>query len=270
MESVVLHVLSDFRLREPESMTVVLTVGNRSVTAEEILPLLAGYQMLPKFLQEILIDEAIANVECTLEEKEQACQSLYEQNEITDPEVRAKWLSQYGMTQAQLESLATRSLRIEKFKQATWSTKLESYFLRRKDKLDKVIYSLIRTKDAGIARELYFRILEGEQSFSELAREYSQGVESQTDGLIGPVELSVPHPVLAQVLATSKPGELSPPTNIGEWIVLARLERFIPAQMDDAMRSRLLDECFNTWLNEQLAAIDLSSIRHIPEPSIAP
>ncbi|MBF2077823.1 MAG: peptidylprolyl isomerase [Synechococcales cyanobacterium T60_A2020_003] len=251
-------------------MTVVLTVGSRSVTAEEVLPLLAGYQMLPKFLQEILIDEAIADVECSPEEIETACNTLYEQNNIVEEEARKAWLHQYGMTPAQLESLATRELRIEKFKQATWGTKLESYFLRRKDKLDKVIYSLIRTKDAGIARELYFRILEGEQSFGELAREYSQGVESQTDGLIGPVELSVPHPILAQVLASSQPGELSPPTNIGEWIVLARLEKFIPAQMDDAMRSRLLNECFATWLQEQLANVDLSSIRKTPEPSIAP
>lgn len=251
-------------------MTVVLTVGNRSITAEEIVPLLAGYQMLPKLLQEILIDAAIADVECSPEEVEQACRALYEQNGILEDDARAAWLAQYGMTQEQLESLATRDLRIEKFKQATWGPKLESYFLRRKDKLDKVIYSLIRTKDAGIARELYFRILEGEQSFAELAREYSQGVEAQTDGLIGPVELSVPHPVLAQVLSSSKPGELSPPTNIGEWIVLARLERFIPAQMDDAMRSRLLNECFNTWLKEQLSNVDLSSIRNTPEPSIAP
>lgn len=251
-------------------MTVVLTVGNRAITAEEVLPLLAGYQMLPKLLQEVLIDESIANIECTLEEQEAASKEFYEEHNIAELEARQAWLAQYGMTQSQLEALATRDLRIEKFKQSTWGPKLESYFLRRKSKLDKVIYSLIRTKDQGIARELYFRILESEQTFAELAREYSQGVESQTDGLIGPVELSVPHPVLAQILSSSKPGELSPPTSIGEWVVLARLERFIPAQLDDSMRSRLLNECFSTWLQEQLDQVDLSSIRSAPAPSVAP
>jgi hypothetical protein len=34
-----------------------------------------------------------------------------------------------------------------------------------------------------------------------------------------------------------------------------RLERFIPAQLDDAMRRRLFNECFETWLQEQLAQI---------------
>ncbi|MBI4781987.1 MAG: peptidylprolyl isomerase [Oscillatoriophycideae cyanobacterium NC_groundwater_1537_Pr4_S-0.65um_50_18] len=236
-------------------MSVVLQIAGRSITAEEMLPLMAGYQMLPQFVQEILIDQAIANVECTPEEGASAAQQFYTQNQITNEEELKNWLGRYGMVQPQLEALATRELRVEKFKQATWGSKLESYFLSRKNQLDRVIYSLIRTQDVGIAQELYFRILESEQSFAELARTYSQGPEAQTDGLIGPVELSVPHPVLAQLLSLSQPGQINPPTRVGEWLVLVRLEKFIPAQMDDAMRRRLLNECFNTWLQEQLGQI---------------
>lgn len=236
-------------------MSVVLEIAGRSITAEEVLPLMAGYQMLPQFVQEILIEQAIADIECTHEEIVSACQQFYAQNQITNDEERLAWLGRYGMTQFQLESLATRELRVEKFKQTTWGPKLESYFLSRKNQLDRVIYSLIRTQDLGIAQELYFRILEGEQSFAELARAYSKGPEAQTDGLIGPVELSVPHPVLAQLLSLSQPGQLNSPTRVGEWLVLVRLEKFIPAQMDDAMRQRLLNECFSTWLQEQLSQV---------------
>ncbi|NJO39594.1 MAG: peptidylprolyl isomerase [Cyanobacteria bacterium CRU_2_1] len=233
-------------------MAEVLKIGDRSITAEEVLPLMAGYQMLPQFIQEILIDQAIASIDCTPEETEQVCQQFFTQNQITDDKARQAWMGRYGMAPEQLKSLATRELRIEKFKKDTWGPKLESYFLSRKNQLDKVIYSLIRTQDVGIAQELYFRILEGEQALGELARTYSQGPEAQTDGLIGPVELSVPHPTLAQLLTLSQPGQLCPPTRVGEWLVLVRLEKFIPAQMDDSMRRRLLDECFNNWLRDQL------------------
>lgn len=251
-------------------MAVVLQVGDRAITAEEVFPLLAGYQMLPKFIQELLIDQAIASIECPPEETTEACQRFYAQNQITDEQPRKAWLDRYGMTEEQLQSLATRELRIEKFKQETWEPKLESYFLSRKDQLDKVIYSLIRTRDIGIAQELYFRILEGEQSFAELARAYSQGPEAQTDGLIGPVELSVPHPNLAQLLSLSQPGQLCPPTRVGEWLVLVRLEKFIPAQLDDAMRRRLLDECFNNWLKDQVEKLGPLSISHSTPASTAP
>lgn len=240
-------------------MDVVLQVGDRQITADAIVPLLAGYQMLPQLLQEIVVDQAIASIECTPEDIATAQKEFYEKNTITEEADRRAWLTHYGMTQEQLDQLATRELRIETYKQKTWGAKLESYFLGRKGMLDKVIYSLIRVKDLGLAQELYFRILEGEQSFAELARVHSQGPEAQTDGLIGPVELSVPHPNLAKMLSISKPGEVMPPTRIGEWLVIVRLERFIPAQLDEAMRRRLLNECFSTWLKEQLSALHSSN-----------
>lgn len=233
-------------------MNAVLKVGDRIITAEEIIPLLAGYQLLPSLLREVIIDQAIASFHCTEEEKASAIGQFFEKNQITDAEKKLAWLKQQRMTEAQLEALAMRGLLIEKFKLATWGNKLESYFLGRKGQLDRAIYSLIRTQDAGIAQELYFRIQEGEQSFADLARQYSQGSEAQTGGMIGPVELSVPHPLLSQMLRLSQPGQLLPPTRLEDWFLIVRLEKFIPAQLDGAMRQRLLNECFTSWCLEQL------------------
>jgi parvulin-like peptidyl-prolyl isomerase len=104
----------------------------------------------------------------------------------------------------------------------------------------------------GIAQEIYFRVNEGEQNFALLAREYSQGPEAQTGGLVGPAELGTLHPTLARVLSVSKPEQLWAPMQLGSWWVLIRLEKFIPAQLDETMRQRLLDELFQNWLQEQL------------------
>ena len=245
-------------------MTQVLQIGNRAITPAEIIPLLAGYQILPQLLRELIIDEAIAPIKCTPEEEDTARQQFYTQNQLTNETQRQAWLQWHRMTPEQLEALATRGLRVEKFKQATWSHKLESYLLSRKGQLDRVIYSLIRTKDPGIAQEIYFRVQEGEQSFAELAREYSQGPEAQTGGLVGPVELSTPHPILAKMLYASQQGQLSPPTRLGEWLVIVRLEKFMPAQLDEPMRQRLLNECFTTWLQEQLQQLNTT-----PHPTAA-
>jgi parvulin-like peptidyl-prolyl isomerase len=189
-------------------MTQVLHIGKRTITGSEIIPLLAGYQMLPLLWREMLIDQAIAPVECTPQEQTSALEQFYAQNQLTTASERQAWAKRYGMTLEQLEALATRQLRIEKFKIATWEPSLESYFLTHKSTLDKVIYSLIRTQDAFVATELYFRIQAGEQSLAECAREYSQGPEAQTGGLLGPVELSMPHPTIAKMLSISQPGQL--------------------------------------------------------------
>lgn len=233
-------------------MTAILKVGDQTITAEEVIPLLAKYQLLPQLLREIIIDQTIATIDCTDEEKNAACEQFYTKNQLTSQEERQAWRDRQDLSLEQVEELAVRGLKLEKFKQATWGHKIESYFLKRKGRLDRVIYSLIRTKEAAIAQELYFRIQEGEQSFNELARDYSQGPEAQTGGLVGPVELSTPHPTLAQMLTVSQPGQLLPPTRLGDWFIVIRLEKFLPVQLDDAMRQRLLEEMFTTWLQEQL------------------
>lgn len=236
-------------------MTKVLQVRDQIISTEKVITLLANYQMLPQFLREVIVDQAIASVTCTPEEKASACQKFYEKYQLTSESERQEWLELYDMTPEELEALAMREQTIEKFKQATWGHKVESHFLRRKSSLDKVIYSLIKTKDVGVANELYFRIQEGEQSFFELAQKYSEGSEAQTGGLVGPIELGKIPSKLAKMLYVSQTRQLWPPTRLGEWIVIVRLEQLIPAQLDEFMRQQLLDELFETWLQEQLVEL---------------
>lgn len=233
-------------------MSAILQMGDRVITEAEIVPLLISYQMLPQLQRESIIDRAIESIDCTPEETAIACQQFLTYNQLSEELTIQQWLLRYGISQKQLEFLATRKLRIEKFKQATWGHKLSSYFLHRKKQLDKVIYCVIRTKDMGLAKELYFRILEEEQTFGELAKEYSQGQEALTGGLTGPVELAVLPRPLADMLSVSQNGQLWPPIRLGEWLLIVRLEKFIPAQLDGQMHQRLLNELFEAWLKEQL------------------
>jgi len=236
-------------------MAQALQIGNCTICPEEIISLLANYQMLPQVWRELTIDAAIASIELTPAEQAIALEQFNLKHQLSTLAQRSAWGMRYGMTNGQLDALAIRELKIEKFKIATWGHCLESYFLTHKSKLDKVIYSLLRTDNAEIAQELYFRIKTGEQSFAELARDYSLGAEAQTGGLIGPVELSTPHPVLAKMLSFAQPGQLYPPTRLGEWFVILRLEKSLPASLDESMRQQLLDSLFEAWIQEQLHQI---------------
>ncbi|WP_339384028.1 glycosyltransferase [Fischerella sp. FACHB-380] len=236
--------------------SILLQVHNQKLTTQEIISLLSRYQLLPKLQQELIIDEAIASVTCTSEEQAKCYQDFCTQHQLTSEAERQDWLQQQGITETQFLDLATRNLRIEKFKQATWGSQLESYFSERKQQLDQVVYSLIRTRDAAAAQELYFRLLEDEQPFAEIAAKYSQGSEARTGGLIGPVSMSTPHPHLARILVASQPGQLSVPTRVGEWWIIVRLEKYMPARLDESMQQQLLNELFASWLKEQLQQQD--------------
>jgi parvulin-like peptidyl-prolyl isomerase len=232
-------------------MSVVLEIDGQVYTAEDLVPLLTQYQMLPKLAQEILIDKEIVGVECTEEEQISTYKQFCQQNQLESEEQVETWLNKQGMDREQLANQITKRLRIEKYKEANWNDQVDAHFIKRKSQLDRVVYSLIRVDKAEIAQELYFRIKDDENTFSELAMEYSKGTEAQTGGLIGPVEINAPHPKIAQILTTCQPGQLVPPTRVGEWIVIVRLENYLSAKLDPPMRQRMLDEMFRGWLNEQ-------------------
>lgn len=232
-------------------MTVGLQIGTRLYTAEDVLQLIERYQMLPQLVRQVVIDDAIADIDCTPDELAGSLQQIYNQNQLTTPEQQAAWHQQQGFTSDGFVTKVTRELKINKFKHAMWANQVQAYFLKRKAQLDQVVYSVLRTTDPGLAKELYFRIQAGEQSFAELARSHSQGPEAATGGLVGPVRLSVPHPSLAQILAKSQVGQLWSPIPLGYWFVIVRLEQHIPVQFDESMRQQLLEELFHTWLQQE-------------------
>ncbi|MEI6427172.1 MAG: peptidylprolyl isomerase [Pseudanabaena sp. ELA607] len=236
----------------PSDPPQTLVIGTETIAYEQILDRVAGYGMLPQLVKEIVIDQITASVTLTPEEEKAAYQATAQQLGIKSTEQVQAWLKSQGMRGEQLEHLSRRAAKVEKYKQETWGVRANAMFLERKAQLDRVVYSLLCTRDFGVAQEVYFRVKEGEQTFEELARQYSQGPEAQTGGLVGPVELGSLHPLLAKLLASAAEGHLHTPTVIGDWIVLTRLEKLLPAVIDDPTRSRLITERYNEWLDGQV------------------
>lgn len=221
-------------------MSTTLSLGDRTIAPNDLLPLLRRYRLLPALLRELIIDQAIAPIDY-------------------DPAALAALRQAQSVAAlAQNDDALIRQLKLQTFKQITWQAQLGSYFLQRKAQLDRVIYSLLRTQDEGLAYELYFRIAESEQTFAAAAA-HGEGPEARTGGLVGPVELGALHPDFARLLATRQVGQLTLPMACDGWFIVLRVEELIPAQFDTPMQQRLLDELFEQWLQPQLHQFDENS-----------
>jgi parvulin-like peptidyl-prolyl isomerase len=233
-------------------MTAVIQTGEQIITASELIPLLTNYQMLPRLVTEYIIDEAIASIECTPEEIATALQQFALAHQLTTETEKTAWLDRHQLNLEQFTAIATRNLKINKFKQATWGDLVRPYFYKHKQQFDRVIYSIIWVEDMDLAQEIYFRIQENEQTFAELAQQYSQGAEAQLGGLVGPVELrTVPQP-LSQALSTNKAEGYTLPMRLGKWMTVVRLEKYFNAPLDEPTRQRILNELYKNWLQQQL------------------
>ena len=102
-------------------------------------------------------------------------------------------------------------------------------------------------------KELWIRVEEGEKSFSELASEFGEGPEASKKGLIGPAPLgSINPPELRSMLRSLPVSKVTPPTKLGDWIILVRLEQLSQSRFDDKMKSFLLEQQLDNFLTERV------------------
>ena len=240
----------------------------RSIGAEG-RALLARFSLLKPLVEQMVICEAIAQVEVSQEQLEQAQLGLLHQRGFDGIAQWAELLEQLGVTEDEvLESLRHR-IRRRSFIRERFAAKAEARFLDRKNELDQVVYSLLRLENSFLARELYLQIESGESNFADLAKLYAEGPERNTNGIIGPVSLTQAHPALVEKLRVAQPGVLLEPFQISDWWLVVRLERYAPATFTDEVSDQMCEEMFDAWIDEQTTTIlsQLESETTVPKPT---
>ena len=212
---------------------------------------LQRHNLLQLLLQRQVVAEAVANEQPEAAKMQQVRDEFLRQNGLETPESLQAYLIKNGISEDDLNWQIALPLRIRAHCDEHYRHKAEAHFLYRKNQLDRVVYSLLRVKDPYLAQELYLRIDAREANFAELAAQYSEGPEKQTNGIVGPVPLTQAHPALAERLRTTNAGALMAPFQIGEWWLVARLESYTPASFDAATAERMTDELFNQWVREE-------------------
>lgn len=192
----------------------------------ELIALLFRFDLVEPFLRQ-LKERAVVFEHNNLSDPDQVAEPAMEEycskHGLNNKQERQQWCVQHGMSQADLLSEAIHDWRRTELREQS-SSNIESLYLRYKDNLDRVLYSLIRVDDAGLCRELFYAIEAGEISFGEAARLHSRGPEAKTQGIVGPVDLTTPHPEIAGRLRTAQAGQLIGPFEAAEWHTLLRLE----------------------------------------------
>ena len=222
------------------------------ISGEEVVELLQKYGIISQLQRELVVDTAVSSIDLTAEEIFGGYKAFYQQHQLNSDEDRANWLECNHLTLAQFEHFVLRTLKLDRFKRETFASKVDSYFLERKSQLDRASYSVLGVKSFHLAQELFLQVQDGEVDFLELIKQYSKGQADETNGLKGPHELSVPHPILADRLRSLKQGQLSLPLQIANWFIIVRLEKYFPAQLDEKMRMRSIDELYESWIQTRL------------------
>ena len=177
-----------------------------------------------------------------------------QQQQFCGDRALAEVLEEHGWTMEDFNLNLWLPEALKRFGERRFGAGAEEEFLRHGAGSDQVVYSMIRTRDRGLARELWIRAEEKESDFLELARQFGEGPEAGHMGVIGPTSLgSLYPPLLAENLRRLQPGEIHPPQQLGEWWLLLRLEKLQPASFDAAMKQRLIQQQMDAFLADRVA-----------------
>lgn len=241
--------------------------GLQSLQPHEILH---RHQLLQPLLRRLAEEQLASTASFSAEEEQQ----LFAQAWLGMPEpppngFDAPWPETITEAQRQVVEQRLQQLRLHKRLNELYDDAVEAYFLTRRSDLERITYRTIRVTQMGLAEELYLRLLDDEQSFEELASQYSVGEERLAAGLMGPMAITDPHPAIATVLRRLAPGELHAPIAVESWFLVLRLERREPASLTKSTRLRLQQELMERDLAPHLDQLLTDLISVAPQLQVA-
>ena len=232
-----------------------IQIEGEKISFKETPSLIYELNLLNIFIRKFIEKKIVKNIKVERDE-----QILFQKRFLTNEGIKDKnglenWLKLKGLEEKEMNKLLYNNLLLEKFRNDKFSSKVEGLFLKRKTALDRYTYSLIRVKKRDKAGELFLRLQEEEETFTELAASFSEGFEQILDGFIGPMELGTINPIIAEKLLNSTPGQLWPPFEIEGWWAIIRLEKCVPSTLNGPMKNRLINDMYEDWMRLKVSGV---------------
>jgi parvulin-like peptidyl-prolyl isomerase len=230
-------------------------IPNKAIGADRIVYYLSRSELLISYLQQLIIEETLADWE-----RDPAC--IAPAADLPPQQRGTELLHQY--------------------QRANWGHLLKTHFLQSKPQLDRVLFSLVQVADLSLAQELYYQIGERKHSFHQIATIHSQHATASRGGTVGPIGVTQLNPLIQHHLTGVVPKQLSQLFQLDDDYLFLRVERWLPAQFNPQIEQLFLDRLFGQWLQQEIRtrldnpqAISFSSVidlveshngkeRHIP------
>ena len=215
------------------------------------LSLLQRNGLLELLIERSMVEVLASDIEISEEVKTAIFNGYQKKHSLQSEEAKKEHIAKLRITETEFEERVLRPYRIKQLAKARFGAKAEGHFLVTKERLDTIVYSLLRLDSRSVAQEMYLKIAHNEANFGDLAETYSQGPERNTKGVIGPTPLNQSHPILKEKLRAATPGRLLEPFKLDKWWVVTRLEKIAPATFDEQMADKMSIELFQEWLRQE-------------------
>ncbi len=213
--------------------------------------LLVRNNLLNPLIRSEIINSLLDNIPINKDMKNEIKSNIFKKENIKDDSEFDLWIKKKSTTEDKIYELISTTARLDNYCKKEYIHMAEARFLKRKNDLDTVTYSLIRVNEMFLAQELFLRLEENPSQLGDIASNYSTGAERMTRGIVGPVSLSKGHPTLVEHLKNAKIGEISQPKRIDNLWIIARVESRQISSLNEEMKLLMCKEIFNEHIDNQ-------------------
>jgi len=187
-------------------------------------------------------------------ELQQAADNFRLKNGMASTEQTQQWFQKEAITSEDFAAGLERDLIVEKLRRTVADPKLDEVFNANTARFARVRLKRILVATEADALSVLEAINSGNSSFEDQARLKSLDlITKNVGGEAGIVRRMDLAGELGEAVFGAEPGKLIGPVQAGQGFLVFRVEEFLPAVQDDAIKAGLRKEIFDAWLRNELS-----------------
>ena len=240
--------MSDTTLTETD---IALWMNDQPVSTAEVMAVLRKERKLPELVKNLVLDRTLSQVTLRPERVAELVHDFRQQRKLESEEAYSDFLHKNHLTQSLVKQSLSRPEQIVQYREERWGPRANSLYLKHKDRYDKITYRRLQAPNADVMQEVFFRLKDKEDSWDTMSKQFP-GAQANLGGRqIAIPAADVEAPLLAALRKAGanvviRPLRLNPTT-----VVVAELENIEPSSFDDELRTVILRQEFDSWLQEE-------------------
>jgi len=207
---------------------------------------------LRPFLKYLIIEELTKDLEVPQDILEKSFNNFCIANGLDNKAKVNNFLQKNYLTYQELINQISHPLKKNAYMLSEYGHLAENLYLKRKDDLDKIIFSQICVKDRNSAYDIYLKLESRESSFGEIKNIFKKNKELILHEKVGPINTSSLEPEMKELLVQQTEGDLQEPILIDDFWVILRLDKKIDTVFDDQMKLLMVTELFEDWIQNEI------------------
>jgi parvulin-like peptidyl-prolyl isomerase len=244
----------------PDMIRPAVSHGSETLSLGEFLGAMKRSRRLRPLLLDAFVEHYLVNrarragLSVNDQELQQAADNFRLKNGMASAEQTTQWFQREAITPDDFAAGLERDLVVEKLRRAIADPRLEGVFNANTARFARVKLKRILVGSEADARQIIDAVANGRSTFEDQAKEKSLDLVTKQSGgdagIVRRVDLAAP---LAEAVFAAEPGKLVGPVQAGQGFLVLRVEEFLPAELDEAIKNGLRKEIFDAWLRAELS-----------------